>query len=133
KSHHFMKLLEDKGLLHMIYTQNVDSLEEKAKISRNKIVYAHGNRNEALCSNCRKQHCVNKLKSHIEKGVVMYCDICSSPCKYSVVFFGEPLTKDYFNNKEELVKQTDLVFIIGTSLVVKPFAHLVNLFPENIP
>ena len=63
----------------------------------------------------------------------MYCDICSSPCKPSVVLFGEPLPESYYDKKEELIRSTDLVFIIGTSLAVKPFAHLVNLFPEETP
>jgi NAD-dependent SIR2 family protein deacetylase len=133
KTHYFLKLLNDKNYLNMIYTQNIDGLEEKAGVDKNKIVYAHGNIKEAICSTCRKQHCVEKLRSHIQSGNIMYCDMCSNPFKYSVVLFGEPLPKDYFNKKEHLIKKTDLVFIIGTSLVVKPFAHLINLFPENVP
>jgi len=133
KSHYFIKLLQNKNILNLVYTQNIDGLEEKSGVVKNKIVYAHGNVNEAICSSCRKQHSVESLRSHINSGKIMYCDICSSPCKFSVVLFGEPLPDNYFNKKDELIIKTDLVFVIGTSLVVKPFAHLVNLFPAEIP
>lgn len=132
KTHYFLKLLQDKNLLNLVYTQNIDSLEERAGVENSKIVYAHGNINEATCSNCRKQHNVEKLREHLNKGEILYCDMCSNPCKYSIVLFGEPLPNNYFANKQ-LLSESDLVFIIGTSLLVKPFAHLVNNFKQDTP
>jgi NAD-dependent histone deacetylase SIR2 len=131
-THFFMKLLQDKNMLKLVFTQNIDSLEERAGVNSDKIVYAHGNYNEAVCSVCRKQHSVKELRKHIEQSNIMYCDMCSNPCKYSVVLFGEPMPESFFQNKN-LLSDSDLVFIIGTSLAVKPFAYLVNSFSDTVP
>ncbi len=42
-AHYFLKLLESKGLLLRCFTQNIDSLEQEAGVSAEKIVAAHGN------------------------------------------------------------------------------------------
>ena len=42
-THHFMRLLHDKGVLLRVFTQNIDSLESAAGIAKDKIVAAHGN------------------------------------------------------------------------------------------
>lgn len=52
--------------------------------------------------------------------------------KPDVVFFGEGLPLSYFHNID-ILKQADLVFVIGTSLKVMPFALSVTLIPENTP
>jgi NAD+-dependent protein deacetylase SIR2 len=132
KTHYFIRLLQEKNLLNLVYTQNIDSLEERAGVEKNKIVYAHGNINEATCSNCRKQHNVEKLREYLKNGEILYCEMCSNPCKYSIVLFGEPLPNNYYANKN-LLSESDLVFVIGTSLLVKPFAYLVNNFQQDTP
>lgn len=43
RSHWFLRLLHDKGLLRRIYTQNIDSLETAAGLPADKVVAAHGN------------------------------------------------------------------------------------------
>jgi NAD-dependent histone deacetylase SIR2 len=131
-THFFMRLLQEKNMLNMVFSQNIDGLEEKAGVKPDKIVYAHGNHNEAVCSVCRKQHSVEELRNYVKQGKVMYCNICSNPCKYSVVLFGEPMPEIFFQNKTNL-KNSDLVFVIGTSLLVKPFAYLINSFENTVP
>jgi len=41
-SHHFIKLLQDKGRLLRHYTQNIDTLERVAGLNADKLVEAHG-------------------------------------------------------------------------------------------
>ena len=41
-THYFIKLLEEKNLLLKCFTQNIDSLELKAGLSKNKLMQAHG-------------------------------------------------------------------------------------------
>lgn len=41
-AHHFMRLLHDKGLLHTVFTQNIDGLEQIAGLPAEKVVNAHG-------------------------------------------------------------------------------------------
>lgn len=52
-THAFIKLLEDKLLLHRCYTQNIDTLERAAGVSDGKIVEAHGSFATASCSRCK--------------------------------------------------------------------------------
>ena len=37
-----MRLLHDKGLLHTVFTQNIDGLEQIAGLPADKVVNAHG-------------------------------------------------------------------------------------------
>ena len=95
----FLKLAENKGLLNIIFTQNVDSLELKAGVSRDKIVFAHGNRSEANCVICKSKVPVENIKESIKKSQVYYCEECSGPCKFSVVFFGESMPQEFFTRR----------------------------------
>ena len=42
-THHFIRLLHEKGVLTRCYTQNIDSLESAAGLPAQKLVAAHGN------------------------------------------------------------------------------------------
>ena len=52
-THYFIRLLDEKGLLSMNLTQNIDDLELKAGMSEDKICQAHGNMRTAACSKCK--------------------------------------------------------------------------------
>ena len=57
---------------------------------------------------------------------------CTGLIKPDVVFFGESLPKE-FAEAIDLVTGADLVIIMGTSLVVFPFAMLVQMIDEKTP
>ena len=50
-THYFIRLLDIMGMLSMCFTQNIDSLEDKARIDKNKVCQAHGTLQGAVCSN----------------------------------------------------------------------------------
>ena len=127
-----MKMIEEKNLLNVLYTQNIDGLELKAGINSNNIIFAHGNINEGNCSVCQERYCGEKIKKDVINNKILLCEKCSGPVKFSVIFFGEPLPKNFYTNKESLQK-SDLVFIIGTTMKVKPFANLVHLINDETP
>jgi NAD-dependent SIR2 family protein deacetylase len=52
-THHFIKLLEDKGVLQLNMTQNIDNLESKTGLNMEKVVQAHGANVGASCSVCK--------------------------------------------------------------------------------
>lgn len=95
-----MKHFQNKEILNIIYTQNVDALEVKAGVNPNKIVFAHGRRDTCICSKCKAAQSFENFLDHIDKGEVLYCKQCLSPCKTSVVFFGEGLPNSYYDNKD---------------------------------
>ena len=61
-THYFIKMLQDKGILFMNYTQNIDNLEEKTGIDMEKVVQAHGANRGAKCAKCGLKSSVENLQ-----------------------------------------------------------------------
>ena len=125
-THKFMKYMIDQGIVKYVFTQNIDGLELKAKIPKEKIVFAHGSFTEGHCSKCKIIVDINKINEGIQNGKIIYCDICGGPCKPNVVFYGEDLSEDFYKKADES-RDCDLVIILGTSLQVYPFAKIPKL------
>jgi len=130
-THYFIKLLEQKGLLMMCYTQNIDGLEKKAGVSQTKLVRAHGHNESSHCTSCGKEYHNPSMRECLRKGQVAYCE-CGGAAKPDVVFFGEGLPWE-FHSSSELLVYSDLLLIFGTSLAVFPFASLVDLVNPKVP
>ena len=64
---------------------------------------------------------------------VVRCTACESLVKPDIVFFGEALPRRFFRHREEDMPECDLLIIMGTSLVVYPFASLQGLVGERCP
>ena len=90
KTHKFFKVLEDKGLLQRIYTQNIDALEHLVKIDSNKIIEAHGTFQNNFCLKCGHKNDLDwfkkELKSH-DKVVTCSLENCNGTVKPNVVLF----------------------------------------------
>jgi len=122
-SHKFMNFLVNKNIVKYIFTQNIDGLEIKAKIPKEKLVFSHGNFYNGHCANCDIPIDIKFINEGIEKGEIYYCPKCGGPCKPNVVFYGEEIPKR-FSEKLEECKDIDLIIIMGTSLKVSPFANI---------
>jgi NAD-dependent SIR2 family protein deacetylase len=66
-------MLEDKGILHRCYTQNIDCLETQAGMSPAKLVEAHGSFATATCLRCKTRSSVDDIRAHIEEQEVVRC------------------------------------------------------------
>lgn len=64
-THKFMKLLERKGLLQRVYTQNIDAIEFLAGLPAEKVVEAHGTFQRSYCTACHKNFDLEWLKDNI--------------------------------------------------------------------
>ena len=53
--------------------------------------------------------------------------------KPDIVFFGESLPERFFQLAPEDFGQADLLIVMGTSLVVQPFASLIGRACEAVP
>ncbi|KAG0380387.1 NAD-dependent histone deacetylase sir2 [Mortierella sp. AD032] len=76
-SHYFIKLLEDNGKLLRNYTQNIDTLEQKAGI--HSVLQCHGSFATASCVRCKNQVQGDEIKESIFKQEVAYCKVCKKP------------------------------------------------------
>ena len=133
-SHMFMNFLVKKNLVKYIFTQNIDGLEKKAKISNEKIIYAHGNLFKGHCAECNISIDINLINDGIKKNKIIYCPECKGPCKPKIVFYGEQLPSIFFDKMDEIKnnKDIDLIIIMGTSLNVLPFTNIPKLVDSNV-
>ncbi|KAI0755058.1 DHS-like NAD/FAD-binding domain-containing protein [Daedaleopsis nitida] len=131
-THSFVKLLADSGRLHTCFTQNIDTLERQAGIPPDRLVEAHGSFASQHCIDCKKEYDSATMRSAVEKGEVVHCESCGGLVKPDVVFFGESLP-EFVSQSLPKIDSAYLLFVIGTSLTVQPFAKLAALAPERCP
>jgi NAD-dependent histone deacetylase SIR2 len=133
-SHAFIALLNQKSLLRMLFTQNIDCLERRAGVPAEKIVEAHGSFATQRCIECRTEYPDDLMKQAVANGEVPHCGVpqCNGLVKPDIVFFGEPLPPAFHLNRDVL-ETADLVIVMGTSLSVHPFASLPQLAAEGVP
>lgn len=133
-SHAFLALLAKKGLLHFLFTQNVDGLEEDAGVPAEKVLYTHGNWKGQHCSKCQAGYPDELMKEAIKSGDVPYClkIDCDGAVKPDVVFFGQSLP-DEFDEKMQLLPEADMILVMGTSLRVAPVSMIPRQVRPDIP
>jgi len=127
-THLFLRKLADMGCLHRIFTQNFDSLEEAAGISKEKIVQLHGSLKSAHCISCNTEYSMQQFKEHLFSDIPK-CDICGSFVKPDITLFGEAVS----SVPSEDFKQCDLLLVLGTSLRVYPANALVQYVENTVP
>lgn len=131
-THAFIRLLSDKGLLHTHFTQNIDTLERRAGVPESKIIEAHGSFATSRCIDCQKPFPQDEMKAKIAEKSIPHCASCGGLAKPEIVFFGEALPENFFKSIYAL-READLLFIMGTSLTVYPFASLCEIVPSDCP
>ncbi|XP_054758706.2 NAD-dependent protein deacetylase sirtuin-2-like isoform X1 [Lytechinus pictus] len=134
-SHFFIRLLHEKGILLRHYTQNIDTLDRIAGVPDEKIMEAHGSYHTGHCLNCNEEYTEELMREKIMADLIPKCAKCDEGgvIKPDVVFFGESLPHLFPRLVSEDFPQCDLLIVMGTSLVVQPFASLVDKVPETTP
>ncbi|KAI0248635.1 DHS-like NAD/FAD-binding domain-containing protein [Lactifluus subvellereus] len=131
-THSFIKLLSDKGLLDLCFTQNIDTLERRAGVPASKIIEAHGSFATQRCIECKRPFSDTEMKKLVEEDSIPRCKTCKGLVKPDIVFFGESLPPNFFGSLGQLIN-ADLLIVMGTSLTVHPFASLVNMVKGRCP
>lgn len=133
KTHAFLKVLEEKNMLLRVFTQNIDTLERIAGVSDDKVVEAHGSFAGNACIDCKTMFAMDDMKHHVAKKQIANCVDCGGLVKPNIVFFGEALPMRFFLALESDLPKADLCIVIGTSLLVHPFASLPTRIPAKVP
>ncbi|XP_068539821.1 NAD-dependent protein deacetylase sirtuin-3, mitochondrial isoform X1 [Anas acuta] len=131
-AHYFLRLLHDKGLLLRLYTQNIDGLERAAGIPPDRLVEAHGTFATATCTVCRRKFPGEDFRGDVMADKIPHCRVCTGIVKPDIVFFGEELPQRFFLHVTDF-PMADLLFVIGTSLEVEPFASLAGAVRSSVP
>eukprot|EP00301_Raphidiophrys_heterophryoidea_P027735 c9800_g1_i1.p1 GENE.c9800_g1_i1~~c9800_g1_i1.p1 ORF type:complete len:438 (+),score=130.85 c9800_g1_i1:102-1415(+) len=135
-THYFIRLLHEKGLLLRCYTQNIDSLEARAGIPQSKVVAAHGNFDSVHCIANGRKVPVTEFRDAINQGKSGWQALnekYGGLVKPDVVFFGESLPARFFQLIPEDFEKCKLLIVMGTSLVVQPFASLIGHVSQSTP
>lgn len=127
--HLYLKKLEDLGKDLTIITQNIDHLHQDSGSS--KVLEFHGTLKTGSCIKCGKKYLMKDLYKY--KNYYCDCEINTHKkiIKPDIVFYDESV--HHLPESIELMKEADLVLIMGTSLVVHPFASLPNYTKAETP
>eukprot|EP00440_Ansanella_granifera_P019941 gb/GFBE01021667.1/.p1 GENE.gb/GFBE01021667.1/~~gb/GFBE01021667.1/.p1 ORF type:complete len:462 (+),score=96.80 gb/GFBE01021667.1/:1-1386(+) len=141
--HHFLKLLQDKGVLLRCYSQNIDSMEAMAGVMQDKLVLAHGtfDRAHVVCPEAGAAResvevPVDEMKRAVQGGkdrLLALREKYGGFCKPRIVMFGEALPDRFLQCKDEDFQRCDLLLVMGTSLKVPPFCNLLSEVPLHVP
>ncbi|KAF9579938.1 NAD-dependent histone deacetylase sir2 [Lunasporangiospora selenospora] len=134
-SHYFIRLLEKQGQLLRNYTQNIDTLEQKAGIES--VLQCHGSFATASCVDCGHQVQGNEIEESIFKQVVAYCKECRTPTpppttkakakakKRSKMGYNSDSDEDDENSDEERAKRN--------RGLMKPDIVFFDQLPHSVP
>ncbi|KAH6665531.1 DHS-like NAD/FAD-binding domain-containing protein [Halenospora varia] len=133
-AHSFVALLDEKFMLEMLFTQNIDCLERRAGVPDEKVVEAHGSFATQRCIECKTEFPDDEMMKAVKSATVPHCIVpqCNGLVKPDIVFFGEPLPERFHQNRH-VPGMADLVIVMGTSLTVHPFASLPQFAGEGVP
>jgi mono-ADP-ribosyltransferase sirtuin 6 len=107
--------LQKLGKLEFLISQNVDNLHLKSGIRPNMLAELHGNIARLRCRRCEET---------VDRGEGRTRCRCGGSLMKSVVHFGESLPQRDLMLSYEHARKSDLLVVVGSSLVVTPAADL---------
>lgn len=122
-AHRALADLEQAGVLDGIITQNTDGLHQAAGSER--VVELHGNGGQVVCSSCDQRQAAAPIVDRVRDGErPPTCEECRGVLKPDVTLFGESLPTLAMNEAQSLVRRSEVVLAVGSSLTVQPAASL---------
>jgi NAD-dependent deacetylase len=130
--HMFVEKITSLQKSNFLITQNIDGLHQKSGVPRNKIIEIHGSAIEAACLECAAKqnildfHDAIKLEDPLPK-----CTFCGGVVKVATISFGQPMNEMDMMHASKIVKESDLMIVMGSSLKVLPAGKLPNLAMQS--
>jgi len=121
--HQVLARWEQAGKLRAVITQNIDELHQQA--GSKYVLELHGTARKAGCLSCHVRFEIEPYVAYfLEHDAVPECPECGGILKHATVSFGQSLPAEVIAEAYSLASETDLMFAIGSSLVVTPAADL---------
>ena len=107
-----------------IVTQNVDDLHERA--GSTKVLHLHGSLFAPFCSGCRRPRQFDgpPPAEQVARLRPPACNHCGGALRPGVVWFGESMPHEVWQQAENVVSNCDAPLVVDTSGVVNPAAGL---------
>ena len=126
--HLALAILEQRGKLHALITQNIDGLHQRAGNSAHKVIEVHGTLHEVTCLGCGIMSPMQETLERVRAGEEdPPCRACGGILKSATISFGQPLVPEVIDRALHCAREADLFLAIGTSLQVYPIASAVQL------
>ena len=125
-AHLGLAMMEQKGILKSIITQNIDNLHQIA--GNTEVIEFHGNSVQFVCMHCTAVH---KRANLILTDEPPRCANCDGLLKPDFVFFGEEIPKDAMQKSILAAQTADVLLIIGTTGEIMPASQLPYLAKQN--
>ena len=125
-AHRAIAQWEADGRLRGVITQNIDGLHQFA--GSREVLELHGTARAIVCLDCSAHFDVDPLVARFRaENAVPPCESCGGRLKHATVSFGQQLPESILSRAAQWSREADLMFAIGSSLVVTPAADLPRL------
>lgn len=121
-AHLALAKLEQQGKLKAVITQNIDGLHQAA--GSWEVLELHGSIHRNYCTRCGRFY---GLEAVMHADGVPRCE-CGGIVKPDVVLYEEGLDMETMNKSVSYIRETDVLIVGGTSLVVYPAAGLIDYY-----
>jgi len=128
--HRALVALERSGRLHLLVTQNIDGLHQRAGTDPDRVVEIHGSMLSAVCLRCHDRQPMENVLERVRAGEDdprCLAPDCGGILKSATISFGQSLVLEDLQRAERAAQACDLLLAVGTSLAVHPAAGLVPL------
>ena len=124
--HRALVLLERRGQLDTLITQNVDGLHQAAGSSPERVIEIHGTMREVTCLACGERAPMERALERVRAGEEdPACRSCGGILKSATISFGQSLVQEDLARAGEAARRSDLMLAVGTKLSVWPIAGVV--------
>ena len=124
--HRALVVLERRGLLDTLITQNVDGLHQMAGSSPERVIEIHGTMREVNCLSCGERAPMERALARVRAGEEdPACRTCGGILKSATISFGQALVQSDLARAGQAARRCDLMLAVGTKLSVWPIAGVV--------
>lgn len=124
--HRALLLLQTRGVLHALITQNVDELHQEAGIEQDRVVEIHGTTRKAGCLECDYLTTMDAILVRVRAGEEdPDCPKCGGIIKSATISFGQQLVAEDLSRAQRVADECDVLLAVGSSLTVNPIASVV--------
>ena len=130
--HRALVALQERGSLHILITQNVDELHQRAGIDIERVIEIHGTTRKAGCLDCDYRVEMEMVLARVRGGEAdPDCPGCGGILKSATISLGQSLVDEDLMRARMAAESCDLLLAVGTSLGVYPIANVVPVAARN--
>ena len=130
--HEAVAEFEAAGRLLAVITQNIDGLHQKAGNTDDRVIELHGSTHLMRCTQCGRTYTGVEVQRRLEAGESdPHCPVCGGVLRTGTVLFGEALPERALRTAHAVAQASDIMLVVGSSLVVNPAARLPVLAKDH--